>query len=48
MLAEVYRALSYAWGNGANHDNTLLRCNGVDISICWNLYGALRRLRHTT
>ncbi|KAK0619562.1 heterokaryon incompatibility protein-domain-containing protein [Immersiella caudata] len=43
-----YKALSYAWDNGINHNNALLRCNGVELSISWNLHGALRRLRHAS
>ncbi|KAK0652628.1 heterokaryon incompatibility protein-domain-containing protein [Cercophora newfieldiana] len=46
--APPYRALSYAWENGEHHNNAVFRCNGVGISISWNLYGALRRLRHVS
>jgi len=46
--APPYKALSYAWENGPNHRDASLRCNGIEISIGWNLYGALRRLRQAS
>src|SRR5436305_219035 len=47
--APTYKALSYAWDSGFQPDEVerpSIQCNGVSVPVSWNLYAALRRLRH--